>query len=111
MRRRSGLLDQSDVDPNARCPVVATHAGYRFGEQEYMLDRDASCGSRARDGVIGLIMAQHQLNDGLPGAEARRRSDESFEVICRHIDRIAEITGSHSTPRSAPTSTASSSRR
>ena len=47
-----------------------------------------------RDGVIGLIMAQHQLNHGI-----RRRKtktlDQSLDVICRHIDRIHELTGSH----------------
>jgi len=47
-----------------------------------------------RDGVVGLIMAQHQLNDGI--RRARTKSfDESFEVIRRHIDKIAEITGDH----------------
>jgi microsomal dipeptidase-like Zn-dependent dipeptidase len=34
------VLDQEDVDPNRAMPVVATHAGYRFGEQEYMLDAE-----------------------------------------------------------------------
>ena len=47
-----------------------------------------------RDGVIGLIFAQHQLNDGLRRTQAKTFED-SFEVICSHLDRIAEITGSH----------------
>ena len=47
-----------------------------------------------RGGVIGLIFAQHQLLDGL-----RERHTHSFEdsldVLCRHIDRIHAVVGSH----------------
>jgi len=74
-------------------PVIASHAGYRFGKQDYMLDARTVERIAGRNGVIGLIMAQHQLNDGI-----RRKTktlDESVDVICRHIDRIAEIAGSH----------------
>jgi len=85
-------------------PVLATHAGYRFGEQSYMLDRPtleriAGCG-----GVVGLIFAQHQLYDGIPagalhrhGLRARKskRFGESFDILCRHIDAIRDVTGSH----------------
>jgi len=46
-------------------PVLATHAGYRFGELSYMLEPVTIREIAARDGVVGLIMAQHQLNDGL----------------------------------------------
>jgi microsomal dipeptidase-like Zn-dependent dipeptidase len=54
--------------------------------------------------VVGLIFAQHQLNDGLRGPDARRlgfrvgkgrRFEQSFEVLSRHVDRIREVTGSH----------------
>jgi microsomal dipeptidase-like Zn-dependent dipeptidase len=86
------LLD--DVDPDRSVPVIATHAGYRFGRQEYMLDDAAIERIAARDGVIGLIFAEHQILDGL-----RRRRTKSFgesvDVLGRHIDRIREITGSH----------------
>lgn len=86
------LLDE--LDPERKVPVVATHAGYRFGKQEYMLDSAAIERIAARQGVVGLIFAEHQILDGL-----RRRHtksfDDSFEVLGRHIDRIAEITGSH----------------
>jgi microsomal dipeptidase-like Zn-dependent dipeptidase len=86
------LLDE--LDPNCEMPVVATHAGYRFGQLEYMLDKETIRQIKRREGVIGLIMAQHQLNDGI--RRARTKSfDESFEVIRRHIDKIAEITGDH----------------
>ena len=43
---------------------------------------------------MGLILAQHQLNDGVRRSPTASFAD-SFEVICRHLDRIAEITGSH----------------
>jgi membrane dipeptidase len=86
------LLDT--IDPDRGVPVVASHAGYRFGRQEYGIDEATLRRIAARDGVVGLIFAQHQLNDGL-----RRRPttdfEDSFEVICQHIDKIAAITGSH----------------
>ena len=86
------LLDE--LDPGRQVPVIASHAGYRFGGQEYMLDASAIERIAARDGVIGLIFAQHQILDGLPQS-APTSFDESVEVLCRHIDRIEEVTGSH----------------
>ena len=85
------LLD--DVDPGGNVPVLASHAGYRFGDQALMLDEAAVRAVAARDGVIGLIFAQHQLLDGL-GRKNTRTFDESFEVLCKHIDKLAEVTGS-----------------
>jgi membrane dipeptidase len=87
------LLDD-ELDPECAVPVISTHAGYRFGKQRYMHDDKTVLQIKRRDGVIGLIMAQHQLNDGL----RRRRTKDfeaSFEVIRAHIDKIAELTGSH----------------
>jgi membrane dipeptidase len=74
-------------------PVINSHAGYRFGTQEYMLDAATIERIAERRGVVGLIMAQHQLNDGVSKHE--HRFDDSFDVICRHIDKFHEITGSH----------------
>ena len=88
-RRTFDLLDE--VAPGM--PVINSHAGYRFGAQEYMLDAATVERIAERRGVIGLIMAQHQLNDGLRKRE--KRFEESFEVICEHIDKLYEITGSH----------------
>jgi microsomal dipeptidase-like Zn-dependent dipeptidase len=84
------LLDE--LDPERRLPVISSHAGYRFGKQEYMHDDETVRQIQRRDGVIGLIMAQHQLNDGI----RKRRTEtlaESIDVICRHIDAIANVTG------------------
>ena len=84
------LLDQ--LDPAGRVPVISSHAGYRFGGQEYMHD-DATVREIARrEGVIGLIMAQHQLNDGVRKKETKKLS-ESLEVIEKHVDKITAIAG------------------
>jgi microsomal dipeptidase-like Zn-dependent dipeptidase len=75
-------------------PVLNSHAGYRFGTQDYMLDTPTIERIAKRRGVIGLIMAQHQLNDGIRKKETET-FEESFEVICRHIDKLRAITGSY----------------
>jgi microsomal dipeptidase-like Zn-dependent dipeptidase len=86
------LLDE--LDPDARVPVIASHVAFRFGDQEYGVDEETVRRIAARDGLVGVIMAQHQLNDGVRKGNTTT-FDESFEVICRHVDRLAEITGSH----------------
>jgi microsomal dipeptidase-like Zn-dependent dipeptidase len=86
------LLDQ--LDPDGTVPVISSHAGYRFGSQEYMHDEPTVREIQRRDGVVGVIMAQHQLNDGVRKKETKQLP-ESIEVICRHIDEIARITGDH----------------
>ena len=58
-----GLLNQ--LDPHGEVPVISSHAGYRFGKQQYMHDEQTVSEIKRRGGVIGLIMAQHQLNDGI----------------------------------------------
>jgi len=96
------LLDR--LDPEKSVPVMATHAGYRFGAQEYMLSAATLGRIAERGGVVGLIFAQHQVFDGLDVSARHRfglalrkqaRFEHSFEVLCRHIDRIREVTGSH----------------
>jgi microsomal dipeptidase-like Zn-dependent dipeptidase len=72
LRETFELLDA--LDPDRRVPVLASHAAFRFGSQEYGLPEEALRRIRDRDGVVGLILAQHQLNDGL-----RRRRPKSFE--------------------------------
>ena len=86
------LLDEQDSAHEL--PVLASHAGFRCGKQEYMLDTDSIRRIAARGGVVGLIMAQHQLNDGIRRRETKTL-DESFEVIRRHVDAIHDATGSH----------------
>jgi microsomal dipeptidase-like Zn-dependent dipeptidase len=91
------LLDHLDRQRGAAAseyPVLATHAGYRFGEQSYMLDAETIRGVAARDGVVGLIMAQHQLNDGL-GVDDPDDPERTVRTVCSHIDAIHDVTGSH----------------
>lgn len=88
------LLDE--IDPASEVPVISTHAGYRFGKQEYMCDEEILLQIKRRKGVVGLIMAQHQLNDGIrKKGDFTERLDESLEIVCKHIDKIAEITGGY----------------
>ena len=87
-------LDQESGAAPADHPVISSHAGYRFGPQVYNHDESAVRRIAARGGVIGLILAQHQLNDGVRKRETKT-FEESFEVIARHVDRLREITGSH----------------
>lgn len=91
------LLDT--IDPDRAVPVFASHAGYRFGTQEYMLPQPALQKIKERDGVVGLIFATHQLDDGLPRRRPhlspRARFEASINELCRHIDAIRDATGSH----------------
>lgn len=86
------LLDE--IDPDSEVPVISTHAGYRFGKQQYMCDEEILLQIKRRKGVVGLIMAQHQLNDGIRKKETTTL-EESLQVIYTHIDKIAEITGGY----------------
>jgi microsomal dipeptidase-like Zn-dependent dipeptidase len=83
-----------ELDPRREVPLLASHVGFRFGRQEYNLSRETVLRIAERGGVMGLIFAQHQLLDGLRRSDTKT-FEESFEVLCRHIDKIAELTGSH----------------
>ena len=86
------LLDQLDresgSDPGDH-PVIATHGGFRFGTQEYMLAPETIRRIAARDGVIGLIMAQHQLFDGVEVRDEKSPA-ETHRVLAKHIDAIRD---------------------
>jgi microsomal dipeptidase-like Zn-dependent dipeptidase len=89
------LLDRLDAESGADPtdhPVIAGHTGYRFGEQEYMLSPETIRRIAARGGVIGLIMAQHQLNDGDVNPDPDDPANTPGAVI-RHIDAIRETLG------------------
>jgi microsomal dipeptidase-like Zn-dependent dipeptidase len=89
IRETLALLDE--LDPAGELPVVSTHAGYRFGEQQYMHDDATLRAIKRRRGIVGLIMAQYQLNDGLRRNHTKT-FEQSLEVIFRHVDKIAEVT-------------------
>jgi microsomal dipeptidase-like Zn-dependent dipeptidase len=88
------FAELEQLDPGRNVPVIASHAAFRFGRQEYGVDEGTVRQIAARDGAVGLIFAQHQMNDGVRRKPAKTFG-ESVDVICRHIDRIREITGSH----------------
>ena len=67
--------------------MIASHAGYRFGGQHYNLTDGTIAQIAARDGVVGLIFAQHQINDGLRRTDTKTLN-ESLDVLDRHIDAI-----------------------
>jgi microsomal dipeptidase-like Zn-dependent dipeptidase len=88
------LVEELDAgaDPHL-FPVIATHGGYRFGEQSYMLTPPTIGKIAARDGVVGLILARHQLNDGLEDEIGDPDDPASTpKTLCRHIDAIRACT-------------------
>ncbi len=83
------LLDE--LDPDRKVPVVGTHVACRLGSLGYNLADRFVEQVAARNGVLGLIACEHYISDG----EQRPESfEQSFALLCRHIDRIREITGS-----------------
>jgi microsomal dipeptidase-like Zn-dependent dipeptidase len=90
------LAFMDTVDPQRTMPVVSTHAGYRFGKQRYMHDEETLRKIAARRGVVGLIFAQHQLNDGLlPKRKHTETLEEALPILFEHIDAIASVTGGY----------------
>lgn len=92
LRETLALLDQ--LDPAGEVPLIASHVGYRFGRQEYNLAAEDISRVAHRGGVVGVILSEHQAADGLRHRHTKT-FEQSFEIVCRHIDRICEITGSH----------------
>jgi microsomal dipeptidase-like Zn-dependent dipeptidase len=68
-------------------PVIVSHAGYRFGGQKYNVSDSTIARVAGRGGVIGLIFAQHQINDGLRRTDTKTLA-QSLDVLGRHIDAI-----------------------
>ncbi|MEA2170897.1 MAG: rane dipeptidase [Solirubrobacteraceae bacterium] len=86
------LVEQLDRETGAapgEHPVIATHVGMRLGRraQKYNLDKKTVQRIAARGGVIGLIMAQHQLVKGVRRRNTRTL-DESMPVIVEHLDTL-----------------------
>jgi microsomal dipeptidase-like Zn-dependent dipeptidase len=84
------VLDRRD--PDRQVPVLATHMAYRFGKLEYCLPDETIRQIGERGGVLGCILGEHYITDGLPGRV--RHYDDSFKALCAHIDRISDLTGS-----------------
>ena len=84
------LLDRRD--PDRLIPVIATHMACRFGGLEYCLPDDTIRRVGGRGGVLGCILCEHYITSGL--RTSVRSFEDSVTVLCRHIDRIHELTGS-----------------
>jgi membrane dipeptidase len=92
MREVFSIIDERDGEPGAS--VIATHVACRLGAQRYNLSDETIHQIMKHGGVIGLIFADHQMIDGLRGSRTRT-FDDSFDVLCAHIDHLHEVTGSH----------------
>jgi microsomal dipeptidase-like Zn-dependent dipeptidase len=85
------LLDELDGGQHT-VPVVATHMACRFGKLHYCLPDSAIRRIADRGGVMGCILCEHYITSGLPGKATD--FDSSVAALCRHIDRIRDVTGS-----------------
>ena len=79
-------------DPAKEIPVLATHMAYRFGGLQYSFDDETIKAVAARGGVLGCIMCEHFITSGLSSVNSL---EGSLDALCRHIDKIHELTGSH----------------
>lgn len=93
------LLEELDHDHGrvpTEFPVIASHSGFRVGEQAYNLSPGTVERIAARGGAVGLIFAQHQLDEGVSDTPTSDVA-ASVEVLRRHIDAIHDIVGGHHT--------------
>ena len=102
-----GELDRESGRTPSDYPVIATHAAFRFGNQRYNLTPATIRRIADRGGVIGLIFAQHQINERLYEGETNTL-EESLPILKRHVDEIRRH-GGHEVLAIGSTSTASSS--
>ncbi len=89
---RDVLAQLDERDPDKQIPVIATHMAYRFGGLEYSFDDQTITAVAARGGVLGCILCDHYISSGLHGAKT---IDGSIDKLCRHIDKIHELTSSY----------------
>src|SRR4051794_39068838 len=87
------LLDDLDAARGAGrppTPVIASHSAFRLdpGGQAYNLTEATVKRIHARGGVVGIIFARHQLDEGakdVPGTGL----DRSIEIIAQHVEAIS----------------------
>jgi microsomal dipeptidase-like Zn-dependent dipeptidase len=88
------LIEELDAEAGAdprEYPVIASHIGVRDvvdQAQSYNISTDTIRRIDARGGVVGLILAQHQLGE-------TEDEEQSREVLRKHIEAIAAATGGH----------------
>jgi microsomal dipeptidase-like Zn-dependent dipeptidase len=86
-------LDRVHGLPPHEYPVIASHSAFRFGAREYNLTPDTIRRIAQRNGVVGLILSERPMLDGL--CDQPRTFAESMDVIARHIDAIHGVTKSY----------------
>ncbi len=84
-------LDRARGNRPEDYPVIATHGAVRLHGQQYNLTRPTIERIAKRGGVVGLILAKHQLVEK-PKRPYPENLDQSVEVLMRHIDAIVEYT-------------------
>jgi microsomal dipeptidase-like Zn-dependent dipeptidase len=85
------LLDARDA--GHAIPVIASHMACRFGSLEYCFDDPTIVQVAQRGGLLGLILCEHFITSGLSGIDDSLEG--SVRALCRHIDRIHDLTGSY----------------
>jgi microsomal dipeptidase-like Zn-dependent dipeptidase len=76
-------------------PVLASHMACRFGKLSYNLTDDVIREVGRRGGVMGVIACTHYTHDGLRPTSKVKTFDDSMALVFAHIDRVAQVTGSH----------------
>lgn len=82
------------VDPQARAPVLASHAACDFRGPRYNLSDEEIRAIGRRGGAVGLIACRHYMARGVGRP---RTFKDSLDVLFRHIDHIHDVTGGHET--------------
>lgn len=78
------LLDQ--LDPSGLVPVLVSHGAYRFGQRQYNLTDAQVRRIARRRGLIGLLLCEDFMQDGLD-------VEGAVPVLVRHIQKLQEIIG------------------
>jgi microsomal dipeptidase-like Zn-dependent dipeptidase len=91
----SSIADTFDLlnarDPERRIPLLASHVACRMNGLDYNVSDETIRRVADRKGVLGVIDCQHYIEDGLRQTES---FEESFELICTHINHIRKVTDS-----------------
>jgi microsomal dipeptidase-like Zn-dependent dipeptidase len=84
------LIERLDAKHGKKPPVIASHVAARkvVPDQSYNLDATTIKRIADRGGLVGMIMAQHQMGDTADDGETRA-------LLKKHADAIAEAAGGH----------------
>src|SRR4051794_20254597 len=84
-------LDRGREPATPPTPVIASHGAFRLKPdgQAYNLSGDTVKRIADRGGVVGIIFARHQLDEGAKDVPAKGL-DRSIEIIGQHVHEISE---------------------